>query len=349
MTLTTSAIAPPSEHARSAARERQAGLAKPPGALGRLEELSIWLAGVQDACPPRPLVHPRVLVLAGDHGVTGAGVSAYPPAITPAMVRLIVAGGAAVNALARSAGATVRVVDLAVDDDLADLPAEVGRYKVRRSTGRMPEEDALTAEETQRAYDAGRALADEEIDSGADILLLGDLGIGNTTPAAALIGALTGSEAAAVVGRGTGIDDPTWMRKCAVVRDALRKVATDPTALKDPLRLLAIAGGADFAAGAGLLVQAAARRTPVILDGVISGACALVAARIDPGVTAWQLAGHRSAEPGHARALSHLGLVPVVDYGMRLGEGTGAALALPMLQAAGAALREMALIADLAP
>lgn len=344
MTLTTDIVAP-SEPARRAARQRHDDLAKPPGALGRLEELGIWLAGVQDACPPRPIARARVVVLAGDHGVTQAGVSAYPASVTAAMVRLVLAGGAAVNALAGAADASVRVVDIAVDDDLAGIPAEVGRHKVRRGSACMPEHDALTAEEAQQAYDAGRAIADEEIDAGVDLLLLGDLGIGNTTAAAALIGALTGAEAASVVGRGTGIDDATWMRKCAVVRDVLRKTA----GVQDPLRLLAIAGGADFAAGAGLLVQAARRRTPVVLDGVISGACALLAAGIDPGVTAWLLAGHRSVEPAHSRALDRLGLVPVVEFGMRLGEGTGAVLALPMLRAAGAALADMALLRDVTP
>ena len=329
----------PSEQARAAARERQRRLTKPPGALGRLEDLSVWLAGVQDACPPRPIERARVVVIAGDHGIARAGVSAYPPEVTGQMVRNFLAGGAAVNVLARSAGATVRVVDLAVDADLDDLPADVTRVKVRRGSGRLDVEDALTREEAERAFSVGRALADEKVDAGADLLVPGDMGIGNTTPAAVLTGALTDGDAAEVVGRGTGVDDAGWMRKTAAVRDGLRRTRA---VLGDPLQVLATGGGADLAAMTGFLLQAAVRRTPVILDGVVSGACALVAHRIAPRAADWWLAGHRSTEPAHARALARLSLEPVVDYGMRLGEGSGALVALPVLRAAGAILAEMA-------
>ena len=332
-------VHPPSESARAAARERQRRLTKPAGALGRLEDLSIWLAGVQDACPPRPVERARVVVFAGDHGIARAGVSAYPPEVTGQMVRNFLAGGAAVNVLARAAGATVRVVDVAVDADLDDLPADVTARKVRRGSGRLDVEDALSREEAERAFAAGRAIADEEVDAGADLLVPGDMGIGNTTPAAVLIGALTDADASEVVGRGTGVDDAGWMRKTAAVRDGLRRTRS---VLADPLQVLATGGGADFAAMTGFLVQAAVRRTPVILDGVVSGACALVAHRIAPGAAPWWLAGHRSAEPAHARALARLSLDPVVEYGMRLGEGTGALVALPVLRAAGATLAEMA-------
>ena len=341
----------PDENSRLAARERQLQLTKPTGALGRLEDLSVWLAGVQGSCPTRPLEQVRVVVFAGDHGIAGGGiahdgisstgVSAYPAAVTAQMVRNVMSGGAAVNALARLAGASVRVVDLAVDADLDDITAGnfIGEHKVRRGSGRIDREDALTRDEAERAVRAGMAIADAEIDSGADLLVPGDLGIGNTTPAAALVGALTRSDASLVTGRGTGIDDATWMRKCAAVRDAMRRARP---VLGDQLQLLATAGGADFAAMTGFLLQAAARRTPVVLDGVMSGACALVAQRVAFRAVDWWVAGHLSGEPAHALALNRLSLQPVLDLGLRLGEGSGALLAVPVLKAAAATLAEMA-------
>ncbi len=332
-------ITGPDEAARSAAAERQATLTKPAGALGRLEELSVWLCGVQGVCPPRPLDRVRVVIFAGDHGVARTGVSAYPPEVTAQMVRNFVAGGAGVNVLARSFGATVRVVDLSVDDDLSDLPADVGRHKVRRGSGNIAVEPALSLAEAEQAFRAGAAIADEEVDAGADLLIPGDMGIGNTTAAATLVALLTGAEVATVVGRGTGIDDAAWMVKCAAIRDAARR-GRPLTA--EPLALLAEVGGADLAAMTGFLVQAAVRRTPVLLDGVISGACALIAHRIAHQTSSWWLAGHRSTEPAHRAALARLQLEPVVDFGLRLGEGTGALLALPILRAAGATLAEMA-------
>jgi nicotinate-nucleotide--dimethylbenzimidazole phosphoribosyltransferase len=324
------------ETATAAARERQRQLTKPAGALGRLEELSAWLAGALGACPPPPLERVRVVVFAGDHGIAQAGVSAYPPDVTAQMVGNFLSGGAAVNVLARLVGATVRVVDMAVD---AETPAEIAARKIRRSSGRIDREDALTREEAEQAVLAGVAVADEEIDSGADLLVPGDMGIGNTTPAAVLVAALTGADVASVVGRGTGIDDRTWMRKAAAVRDAARRTRR---VLGDPIRVLATAGGADFGAMTGFLLQAAARRTPVLLDGVVSGACGLVAHQIAAHASDWWLAGHRSTEPAHARALERLGLEPIVDLGLRLGEGSGALVALPTLTAATATLREMA-------
>jgi nicotinate-nucleotide--dimethylbenzimidazole phosphoribosyltransferase len=332
-------VPPPSEQARAAAQERQARLAKPAGALGRLEELSIWLSGVQDVCPPAPFARPRVLLFAGDHGAASAGVSAYPPEVTAQMVRTFLAGGAAVNVLARLVDVTVRVLDISVDADLAELPADVTRWKVRKGSGRIDMEDALTYDEAVAAIRAGMAVVDDEVDAGTDLLIPGDMGIGNTTPAAVLVAAYTSSDVASVVGRGSGIDDDTWMRKATVVRDALRR--TRPY-LGDPVRVLSTSGGADIAAMVGCLLQAAIRRTPVVLDGVVSSAAALVAHRIAPVAMRWWVAGHRSPEPAHAIALERLGLEPVVDYRMRLGEGTGALVALPVLAAAGATLREMA-------
>jgi nicotinate-nucleotide--dimethylbenzimidazole phosphoribosyltransferase len=333
------AVTRPSELARDAARSRQARLTKPAGALGRLEELSIWLCGVQDTCPPRPIERARVVIFAGDHGVAASGVSAYPPEVTAQMVRNFVAGGAAVNVLARTSGATVRVLDLGVDADLSDLPADVTAYKVRRGSGDIAAGPGLTRTEAEQAFLAGIAVADDEVDSGADLLIPGDMGIGNTTSAAALVAVLTGAEVATVVGRGTGIDDRAWMVKCAAVRDAARRGRTRTA---DMIDLLAEVGGADVAAMSGFLLQAAVRRTPVILDGVVSGAAALVADRVAYRAKDWWLAGHRSTEPAHTRTLERLQLEPVVDYGLRLGEGTGALLALQILRAAGATLAEMA-------
>ncbi|WP_342782431.1 nicotinate-nucleotide--dimethylbenzimidazole phosphoribosyltransferase [Vallicoccus soli] len=326
----------PDEGARTAARERQGALIKPAGALGRLEELSVWLAGAQGASPPRPLERVRVVVFAGDHGIARAGVSAYPPEVTAQMVAGILAGSAAVSVLARTLGASVRVVDMAVD---ADTPPEVSAHKVRRGSGRIDVEDALTRGEAEAAFRAGMQVADEEVDAGADLLVPGDMGIGNTTPAAVLTGVLTANDAATVMGRGTGIDDRTWMVKCAAVRDAMRRTRA---VLGDPVQVLATGGGADIAAMAGFLVQAAARRTPVLLDGVVSGAAALVGQRVSYRAVDWWQAGHLSTEPAHRKALDRLSLVPLVDQGLRLGEGTGALLALPLLRAAQATLAEMA-------
>ena len=331
----------PDETAREAARDRHARLVKPAGSLGRLEDLSIWLAGVQGQSPTLPLRRVRVLVFVADHGVASLGVSAFHPEVTAQMLRTLLAGGAAVNAIARVTGAEVRVVDVGVDTDSAqdaDLPPEVTRYKVRRGSGRIDVEDALTHAEAEQAFRAGIALADEEVDAGADLLVTGDMGIGNTTPAAAIIGVLSRLDAAEVIGRGSGIDDDTWMRKCAAIRDAMRR---GRPAAADPVKLLATTGGADFAAMTGLLLQAAVRRTPVVLDGVMSAACALVAHRICFRAADWWLAGHRSPEPAHKIVLERLSLEPILSLGLRLGEGTGGLIAVPLLQAAAAIHAEM--------
>jgi nicotinate-nucleotide--dimethylbenzimidazole phosphoribosyltransferase len=325
------------------ARERQARLTKPAGSLGRLEELSIWLAGVQGTSPPRPFERIRAVVVAGDHGIAGAGVSAYPSEVTAQMVANFAAGGAAVNVLARAVGAGVRVVDVAVDSpagDPGDGPdAAKDDYKVRRGSGRIDREDALSAAELSRALEVGRTVVDEEVDAGADLLVPGDMGIGNTTPAATLVAALLDLEPVTVVGRGTGIDDNRWMLKTAAIRDALRR--SRPVA-HEPRELLRVVGGADLAALAGMLIQAAVRRTPVVLDGVVVCAAALAAARMAPGAQRWWVAGTRSTEPAQREALKALELTPLLDLGMRLGEGTGALLAVNVLSAAQATLADMA-------
>ncbi|MDX3663797.1 nicotinate-nucleotide--dimethylbenzimidazole phosphoribosyltransferase [Streptomyces sp. ID05-26A] len=329
-------VEPPDETVLREAEARHAVLTKPVGSLGRLEELGNWIAACQGVVPPKPFVRPRVVVFAGDHGITAQGVSAFPSEVTGQMVANFMTGGAAVNVLAQVAGATVRVVDMAVD---ADTPAAVSQHKVRRSSGSIDREDALTREQCELAIAAGRALADEEVDAGADVLVAGDMGIGNTTPAAVLIASLTGSEPVAVVGRGTGIDDQAWMRKTAAIRDALRRARL---VISDPVSLLATAAGADIAAMAGFLAQAAVRKTPVVLDGVVVGAAAVVAEELAPGAREWWVAGHQSAEPAHAIALGHLNLKPLLEFGMRLGEGSGAVAALPLLIASVKVLAEMA-------
>ncbi|MCB9410753.1 nicotinate-nucleotide--dimethylbenzimidazole phosphoribosyltransferase [Mycolicibacterium sp.] len=329
-------VPPPDGRVAAAARRRQDLLTKPRGALGRLEDLSVWVSACQGQCPPKQFERARVVVFAGDHGVVGQGVSAYPAEVTAQMLDNIEGGGAAINSLAEIAGATVRVVDIAVD---RESPSGSERYKIRRSSGNIAVQDALSHDETVAAVAAGRRIADEEVDAGADLLIAGDMGIGNTTAATTLVAALTDTEPVLAVGRGTGIDDSAWSRKTAVVRDALYR---SRPVRSDPLALLVACGGADLAAMAGFCAQAAVRRTPLLLDGLVVTAAALLAERMAPGARAWWQAGHRSPEPSHGLALAELGLQPLIDLGLRLGEGTGAAVALPVVRAAVAALAAMA-------
>jgi nicotinate-nucleotide--dimethylbenzimidazole phosphoribosyltransferase len=336
-------VRPPDPAVRAAAAERLAGLATPPGALGRLGELGCWVAATQGEVPPRPLEQVRAVVLAGDHGVVRAGVSAFPSAVTPAMVRELVAGRAGVSVLAAQHGVAVRVLDLGVDDDLDGVPDEVRAFKVRRGSGSIDVEDALSAEETARALDAGRTIAAQEVAAGAQLLLTGDMGIGNTTPTAALVAASLGLPGAEVVGRGTGIDDEALARKAAVVQAALDRAGDR---VDDPVDRLAALGSADLAATVGFLVAAAEAGVPVLLDGLISVACALTAEDLAPGAAAWFAAGHRSTEPAQSLALEKLGLEPLLDVGMRLGEGSGAMAAVPLVRSAALLLRDVALLSD---
>ncbi|HKR50689.1 MAG TPA: nicotinate-nucleotide--dimethylbenzimidazole phosphoribosyltransferase [Pseudonocardiaceae bacterium] len=340
-------ITPPDQQSHREAVARHEQLTKPAGSLGRLEELGVWAAACQGICPPRPFAQPQVVVFAGDHGIAKLGVSAYPSEVTRQMVGNFLGGGAGVNVLATLTGAAVRVVDMAVNSEPAASSVEasplVTRHKVRLGSGAIDREDALTDAEVTHALAAGVAIADEEVDRGADLLIAGDMGIGNTTPAAVLVAALTGTEPVAVVGRGTGIDDASWMRKAAAIRDALRR--TRPV-VGDPVALLRTAGGADIAAIAAFLAQAAVRRTPVILDGMVVGAAAMLAEELAPGARQWWVAGHRSVEPAHTLVLEHLELDPILDLGMRLGEGSGAVAALPLVQMAVLVLAEMATFND---
>jgi len=336
-------IVPPSPVAESAARERLAALAKPTGALGRVEDLAAWLAACQNSCPPRPPERVRLVVLAGDHGVAARGVSAYPTDVTAAMVHAFATGTAAAGVLARQHGVALRVLDIAVDADLAGPPG-VGAYKIRRGSGSIDVEDALSEAELDAALLAGWAIAREEIAAGADLLILGDMGIGNTTPGAALIATTFGLPPADVVGRGTGIDDAALARKTAVLEAAVARVgdrACDPR-----VRLKAL-GSADLATGVGFLIAAAQEGVPVLLDGLATLAELSVADEIAPGTASWCAAGHRSTEPAQRLALDKLGLVAVLDLGLRLGEGSGALLALPVLRSAARLTGEMALLTDL--
>ncbi|MFI6155723.1 nicotinate-nucleotide--dimethylbenzimidazole phosphoribosyltransferase [Kitasatospora sp. NPDC051170] len=336
----SSLVERPDESARRAAEERWQAAERPRGGLGRLEELGSWLSSVQGLSPVRPVTAPKVLLFAGDHGVASLGVSRLPAqGGTAARVRAVLDGSAPVARLASRYGAGVRVVDVAVDVDPADFPDEVVAHRVRRGSGRIDVEDALTPEETVRAFRAGMAVADEEADAGTDLVLLGDLGVGSTTVAGVLIGALCGTDAAAVCGRGSGIDDRVWMVKCATIRDSLRRARP---VLGDQLALLGATGGADFAAITGFLLQAAVRRLPVVLDGVVSAACALVAQRIAFRAPEWWRAGQANGEPAQAKAYDRLTLTPVQEQGITMGEGVGALLALPLLQAAGDTLAEEA-------
>lgn len=341
-------LVPPAATTRDRAAERLAALATPPGALGRLGELGVWLSACQGIVPPHPVQSPRLVIFAGDHGVAEHGVSAFPSAITGAMVRTFLADKAGVSALARGHGVHVRVLDIGVDEDFGDLPPEartsLRAHKVRKSSGAIYLVDAVTAEETRAALDAGSAVAREEIAAGADLLMSGDMGIGNTTPAAAIVAAGLKLPAAEVVGRGTGIDDAALAHKIGVVDTALARVGDR---IDDPVETLAALGGADLAATTGYLLEAARAGVPVVLDGLISVACALTADRVDPGAAAWFVAGHRSTEPGQAIALAKLGLEPLLDLGLRLGEGSGAVAAIPLLHSAVALLRDVALLSEL--
>jgi nicotinate-nucleotide--dimethylbenzimidazole phosphoribosyltransferase len=320
------------------ARERQDTLTKPQGSLGRLEELSITLTGITGRLDP-PLRHRVVFTLAADHGVAREGVSAYPPEVTPQMVLNFLRGGAAINVLARGAGVRVVVADLGVD---ADLPAhpELRSLKVRRGTASIARGPAMTLDEANRAIDSGRKLVEEEARNGLDVVLTGDMGIGNTTAAAAVICALTALPPEDVVGRGTGVDDEGLERKRQAVKSALE--VNSAAIARGPVHALAAVGGLEIAGLTGVILEAASRRLPVLIDGFISGAAALAAARIEPAVTGYLIASHRSQELGHQAVLAELGLEPLLDLHLRLGEGTGAVLALPLLDAAVAILNQMA-------
>ena len=339
-----SEVPPLDERAVAEARDLHLALSKPPGSLGRLEELGARLAGMAGGCPPPVPGNPAVVVCAGDHGVLERGVSLWPREVTAAMVANFCAGGAAVNALAKTVGARVSVLDVGVAGELERHPSLRGA-KVRPGTDDLSRGPAMGREEAARAVLAGAGVAEELVESGGvDLLVTGDMGIANTTPAAALISAFTGRPPEETTGRGTGVDDETYDLKVGVVREALALHAPDPG---DPLGVLAAVGGLEHAAIVGVILTGAACGVPVVLDGVVSDSAALAARALAPDAAGYMVAGHLSAEPGPKVALEDLGLQPLLDLGMRLGEGTGGLLAVPLVTAAARALGGMATLEEL--
>lgn len=335
---TVAQIRPLDAKALGEAWERQKRMTKPPGSLGMLEIISAQLSGLSRQCPP-PIPEPAaVAIFAGDHGVHAQGVTPWPQEVTAQMVANFLGGGAVCNAFAGQVGAEVCVVDVGVAADLPATPGLLPR-KVRAGTSDMTTGPAMTREEAKQAIEVGIETARDLVAAGNKALLTGEMGIANTTASAALISVFTDTDPADVTGRGTGINDETLARKTEVVRRAIEVHQPDPA---DPIGVLAAIGGFEHAALVGLLLGGASLRTPVILDGVSAGAAALVARAIAPEVLAACIAGHRSAEPGHVAALNKLGLRPLVDLDLRLGEGTGALLALPLVQSTARAMHEVA-------
>ena len=334
------AIVPVSAAASAEADERQSQLTKPRGSMGALEQLGSRLSAVAGACPPPVPAHPAVAIFAGDHGVHAQGVTPWPQEVTAQMVANFAAGGAVVNALARQVGASVTVVDVGLATEPAPSPS-LRRANVGRATADLALGPAMTREQAVTALEVGLAVADELVEGGADLLVTGDMGIANTTPAAALVAAFTGAEPEQVTGRGTGVDDATLAVKTAVVTAAVGRLRSRSEA-PDAVDLLAETGGFEHAALAGFLLGGAVRRVPVLVDGVIAASGALVAAALAPDAVGYWVAGHLSMEPGAAVALESLGLTPLLDLDLRLGEGSGALLAVPLVQSAARILAEVA-------
>jgi nicotinate-nucleotide--dimethylbenzimidazole phosphoribosyltransferase len=331
-------IAPLDTAAMQAARQRQDHLTKPRGSLGVLEDLSVQLAGLAGAVPPPEPAPATVAVFAADHGVHAQAVTPWPQEVTGQMVANLLERGAVVNAVAAHTGADVLVIDVGVISPPQEAPGLLSR-SIRPGTADMTEGPAMSRQDALAAIDVGLEVAGRLVAAGRRCLITGDMGIANTTASAALVAVFTGAAADRVTGRGTGIDDAMLARKTDVVARALARHAPDAA---DPVGALAAVGGLEHAALAGFLLGAAAARVPVILDGVIACSAALVAHALAPAVTGALIAGHRSTEPGAALALGALGLRPLLDLELRLGEGSGAALALPVLQVAARVLAEVA-------
>ncbi|WP_231558066.1 nicotinate-nucleotide--dimethylbenzimidazole phosphoribosyltransferase [Modestobacter caceresii] len=337
---TIASIAPRDAAAERAARERLDRMTKPPGSLGVLEDVAAQLAGIAGACPP-PLPEPAaVAVFAGDHGVHAQGVTPWPQEVTAQMVANLAAGGAVVNAFAAQLGADVVVVDVGVASPVGPATGLLER-NVRRGTADLSRGPAMTLTEARQAVEVGIEVA-TTLATDHGCLVTGDMGIGNTTASAALVCAFTGAAPVEATGRGTGIDDPTLARKIEVVTRAVARVPARPATPEAALAALAELGGLEHAALAGFVLGAAAARVPVLLDGVIAGSAALVAAALCPAALEHAFAGHTSAEPGSGQALRALGLRPLLGLDLRLGEGTGALLSLPLVASAARALRDVA-------
>lgn len=324
-----------------AAQARLDDLTKPPGSLGRLEEVAKRLAGIQRTTRPR-IGKKRIYTLAADHGVTEEGVSAYPREVTAQMVLNFLRGGAAINVLARHVGAEIVVVDIGVDHDFEGVGGLV-HAKVARGTRNLARGPAMTREEALRALGVGADLARRAAEDGVDLVGIGEMGIGNTTPAAAILAAFAGLPPREVVGRGTGVDDEGLRRKAQAVARGLEINRPDPS---DPLDVLHKVGGFEIAGMAGVCLGAAAQRIPVVVDGFISTAAALVATRLEPRVADYLFLSHLSQERAHIRMVEHLGQDPLLVLEMRLGEGTGAALAMSVIEASAKILSEMATFSE---
>ena len=338
---TIAQIEPLDQEAMAAARARQDTLTKPPGSLGRLEELSVLLAGIYGQPVPR-IRRKTVILAAADHGVVAEGVSAYPQNVTPQMVTNFLMGGAAINVLARHAGASIVILDAGVALDLAPHPA-LRSVKVGRGTANMAVGPAMTRRQAVQSIEVGIDAAQEQIAEGADLIACGDMGIGNTTPASAITAVITGADPEVTTGRGTGLEDAALSHKVGVVRRSIEVNHPDST---DGLDILAKVGGFEIGVLAGVMLATAAARRPVLVDGFISGASALVAWTMTPKARDYFIASHQSVEPGHRVALDAMGMSPLLDMHMRLGEGTGAALAMHIVEAAAKCLDEMATFAD---
>jgi nicotinate-nucleotide--dimethylbenzimidazole phosphoribosyltransferase len=336
-------VQPLDEAAAERARERHLALTKPPGSLGRLEGLGARLSGMAGEVPPPVPESSAVVICAGDHGVLARGVSPWPKEVTAAMVGNFCAGGAAANVIAKTVGARVSVLDVGVASELEQHPL-LRAAKKRAGTEDLSRGPAMSRDDAAGAVMSGAGIAEELIESGVDLLVTGDMGIANTTPAASLISAFTDRPPETVTGRGTGIDDETFELKVRVIEEALRLHQPDPA---DPLGTLAALGGLEHAAITGLILMGAVYGVPVVLDGVVSNSAALVAQALAPDCAGYMVAGHLSVEPGAAAALEYLGLDPVLNLGMRLGEGTGGLLAVPIVQAAARVLGEMATMEEM--
>ena len=334
-------IKPLDKEAMAEALKRQDDLTKPQGSLGQLESLSVQIAGIKGNPRPR-FIHKVIFTLAGDHGVTKEGVSAYPSEVTPQMVYNFLRGGAAINVLARYVGARVVIADLGVASNLERHP-DLKDRKVAMGTRNMAKGPAMNREAAIRSIEAGMELVEAELSKGVDILGTGDMGIGNTTASSAITAVLTGADAAAVTGRGTGVDDKGWERKVKVIQKALELNRPDP---KDAIDVLSKVGGFEIGGIAGVILAGARYRIPVVLDGFISGAAALIAASLSPQVKPFLIASHQSVEEGHRIILDHLGLKPLLNLGLRLGEGTGAALGISLVEASLKILDEMATFSE---
>ena len=334
-------IKPLDKGAMDSARSRQDILTKPQGSLGRLEELSIKLAGIQGRAIPQ-IRHKVIFTLAGDHGVVAEGVGNWPQEVTAQMVYNFLGGGAGINVLARQVGARVVVVDMGVAAKLEPHPQLVSR-KIAPGTQDMFLRPAMTPEQAVRAIETGIELVGSELAKGLDIVGTGDMGIGNTTSSSAICAAMTGEAVAEVTGRGTGITDEQLAHKIEVVKRALAVNRPDP---KQPLDVLAKVGGFEIGGLAGVMLAAAAYRIPIVLDGFISGAAALIAVALAPRLKDFLIAAHVSAEAGHKVLLRHLRLKPLLNLDMRLGEGTGAVLGIFLAEAAARVLAEMSTFAE---